>query len=428
MKTTTILLSTLLFFTACESTNEQSSKNDSSSSSKEESAIKPIEGLEIPDRVYSINANEFSQIDLPNGGSIVIKENTLVDKNGNVVQGKVDINWKEFHSLTDILLSGIPMKYDSAGVCYDFVSGGMFTISASQKEEEVKVKAGSSISVNLASSNDQVRFSFFKLNEKTGDWSYNTTADGKPTQESKKVVPPTIIDAQVDLSAFPELKNKRIVGWKSLDRLTKAELKTIKEDASLVSLEGKKDNYKLNFKRFKGDKKINVEPFLLTDALDDDQRLKEEMNLDYDELLSYQNNLTEGKVVRSMEIENFGTYNWDVKNKRAQSKGLVAEFDYGRDINPKLISLYLVSPEENMIVKYDSGSDENFSFDPKLKNYLVAILPENKIYAVRDSGFDKARKSPEGSHFTFSFEDLGVKVKSGEELGRNILNILELSQ
>lgn len=427
MKTLTIILATIILVVSCDTVK----KNPAGLSLQKEeslSVIKTIPGLEIAERTFKINATELSIITLPNGGSIEIQKNSLVDKNGNLIKGSVEVQWQEFHSLTDIMLSGIPMKYDSSGVSYDFVSGGMFTISATQKNHELEIRSGNKISVNIASPQEETKYSFFQLNEKTGAWSYDTTATAKPITKVEVETAFTIIDAQVDLTNFPELKHQDIVAWKSTDRLSKRELKAIKENAAVVTLEGEKNGYILNFNRKNQIKKIHVEPYLLSDALKNDKKMKHEIQEGYEELLAFQNNLKEGKVVRSIEIKNFGTYNWDVKNKRENSKNLVAEFDYGTKVKPKFVSVFLVSPDEKMIVRYDSEKDENFSFDPKKKNCLVAILPDNRILAVNDNGFDNARKSPANSKVTFAFEDLGLKVNSGEDLGRKILDIIQNTQ
>lgn len=424
MKTTLLFLSVLTISVACETVSNNGSQQFIEPVKEKQSSIQPIKGLEIPERVFTIRADESNKIDLPNGGKIEIAENSLVDQKGNIVKGEVDIKWKEYHSLTDVILSGIPMKYDSAGVSHDFVSGGMFTISAEQNNEELGIKSGSTVDVDIASMKDDTTYSFYELNESTGDWVYEKTEAAKPMYTRKPEIEPVIIDAQVDTKAFPELKDKQIIGWKSLDRLSRSEMKAIKNDLSVVTLEREDKGYRLKFQRNKISKKINVEPYTVEEAMQNQNELKAELDQDYNELLTYQNNMAKGTVVRSIQIENFGTYNWDIKNKRASSLPLVAEFDYGKKVNKKLVSLFLVSPEENMIVKYEPDTDPNFSFDPKKKNFLIAIMPDNKIFAVKDEGFNKARKTPAGSHVTFEFDDMGVKVTSGEELGRNIFTIL----
>ena len=127
----------LLLLQACQTGGETISQTVHQESSPDfVSCIQPFEGLEIKPQVFEIEAGEKSVIKLKNGGKIEFPANAFVDASGKAVHGKVDVSWTEYHSLTDIMLSGIPMKYDSAGVQHDFQSGGMFTIKASQKDKD----------------------------------------------------------------------------------------------------------------------------------------------------------------------------------------------------------------------------------------------------------------------------------------------------
>jgi hypothetical protein len=121
--------------------------------------------------------------------------------------------------------------------------------------------------------------------------------------------------------------------------------------------------------------------------------------------------------------DNFGTYNWDIINKRDNSLPLYAKFNFPKKVDPKLVSLYLISPEENVIVEYDPAGDEKFSFDPNLKNCLIAILPGNKLVSVSDSGFSNARKLNKGQICEFDFKETGIKLKSAKDI-MNHMNVL----
>ncbi len=214
MKNFLYLGSAILILSACKSGNENILKHNISKETV--SCIKPFEGLEIKENVFEIESAEKSVINLKNGGKIEFPANAFVDAQGNPVQGKVEIEWQEFHSLTDIILSGIPMKYDSAGVQNNFQSGGMFTIKAKQNDENVDLAPNKKAKVDLASMQDTPCYNFYKLDEEKGDWAYKTTKNGtknpnfKAEKAVEKVKEPQIIDAQVDTKAFPELQNKNI--------------------------------------------------------------------------------------------------------------------------------------------------------------------------------------------------------------------------
>lgn len=150
-----------------------------------ETAVKPpIAELDSKPFTYRIDAGNDTVIITESGSQIKIKANSFVDKNGNLVSGKVDINYREFHDVVDIFLSGIPMTYDSAGTQYHFESAGMFEIKGFQNNEEVFISDVSPINILLASKQEGERFNIYKLNDKNGDWSYlGKDTAGKKSQE-----------------------------------------------------------------------------------------------------------------------------------------------------------------------------------------------------------------------------------------------------
>lgn len=389
-----------------------------------ESVIKPIEGLETKIRIFSVSATEASTINLPNGGSIEFPSNAFVDENGNSVNGKVDIEWQEYHSLTDIMLSGVPMKYDSAGVNHDFVSGGMFTIDAKQGDKQVDLADGKSATVNLASYNDTPCFNFYTLNEKTGDWSYETTKNGEPLNEEKAVEPKKetstneLLDVKMDVSAFPELKNEQIVAWKLNEKLDAKSKNVLKNNATAINLTKNEADYTITFNHKKESISVNVKPYTMNDALADKKGLMTKMESDVAELMKYQDNFERGKLVRSIEIPGMGTYNWDKVLKRKTEVLLAASYNFNRDVNPQFVSLYFISPKENVAISCNPNGDAKLKFDPSLSNYLVAIMPDNSVLVANNSEFKNASSSKNVGAHTFSFENLNLTVKSPEDLGK----------
>ncbi len=88
----------------------------------------------------------------PGGSSIEIPANAFVDKSGKPVTGKVALKYREFHTASDILASGIPMlSNDESGNAKSFESGGMFEISATSNGEEIDIAKDKKINVHMAS-------------------------------------------------------------------------------------------------------------------------------------------------------------------------------------------------------------------------------------------------------------------------------------
>lgn len=409
---------------ACEAPIMDENEKNSTVSNELLSAILPIEGTEAVPTVFQVSAEQAQTIDLGNGGSLEFPENAFVDQNGNPVKGKVDVEWQEFHTLGDILLSGIPMKYDSAGVQYDLVSGGMFTIHASQKGQPVEIAPAKKVGVNVASIQDTPCYNFYEMDEKSGKWSYETTKVGmamvQDQEKEQKAAPskPDLLDVKLSTKAFPELAKLDIVGWEAKRKLTDGEkailkrgstkLRLIQSDSIGLALEAKTAAEQLL--------RIPVAPYTLDQAMKDSKQNKKELDQSLAEVVAHAKELAAGRVIRSIEIDNFGTYNWDIINKRENSLQLFAQFNYPEKVNPSLVSLFLLSPEENAIVRYNPEGDEMFSFDPNKKNCIIAILPGNKVASVSNEGFAEARRLKKGQKFEFNLKNTGIKLNSSKDI------------
>ena len=51
----------------------------------------------------------------------------------------MEINFQEYHTEAEVILSGIPMQYDSAGTKYTLETDGMFKLSGKQKGSRVEI-------------------------------------------------------------------------------------------------------------------------------------------------------------------------------------------------------------------------------------------------------------------------------------------------
>lgn len=282
---TTIVVATLLF------TNNTEQKSETT-------VNPPLAELDIKSFTFSVDAGEDTVIIAASGSQIKIKANSFVDKNGNPVIGKVDINYREFHDVVDIFLSGIPMTYDSAGTQYHFESAGMFEIKGFQNHEEVFIREASPVNILFASKWQGERFNIYKLNDNSGDWSYIE----KDT--AGRIPEPIFVESVTDSIQFPQNEN--------IEKLTKEVEKAKAKTDQLVQ-------------------EKPVEPVRATDGT---QNLKIQVNdTEFPELALYKNLL--------FEIDkNDKTYNsalskiiWDAASvKKGKEKGTyILTFRKGKD-------------------------------------------------------------------------------------------------
>jgi hypothetical protein len=144
---------------------------DTEQISKQELVAPPLDDLDVTSDQYNLIAENGGVIS-HNGSTITVPENAFLDSNGNVVNGDVEIRYREFHGLADIFISGIPMQYDSAGSTYTFESAGMFEIKAFKDGQELKTNPESLINVEMASKNEADYFNKYYLDETAGKWDY----------------------------------------------------------------------------------------------------------------------------------------------------------------------------------------------------------------------------------------------------------------
>ncbi|HET6991811.1 MAG TPA: hypothetical protein VFJ43_10825, partial [Bacteroidia bacterium] len=131
----------------------------------------PIPGLDVFKNVYSTNASTGGLIEYPSGTKILIPGNAFVDADGNEVKGNVTIDYREFRDPVDILVSGIPMVYDSAGQRGDFQSAGMFELNASVEGKEVFLAPGKKVDLEFAVVDTASTYNFYRL-DPTAGWVY----------------------------------------------------------------------------------------------------------------------------------------------------------------------------------------------------------------------------------------------------------------
>jgi hypothetical protein len=156
---------------------------------------RPVAGLDVWKSVYTANAATGGVVEYPSGTKIMIPSNAFVDAGGNAVKGDVTIDYREFRDPIDILVSGIPMVYDSAGAKGDFESAGMFEINASVNGKEVFLAPGKKVDVEFAVVDTASSFNFYRLDPEKG-WVYESSPGSvEQKQELVAQVPFTLSKA-----------------------------------------------------------------------------------------------------------------------------------------------------------------------------------------------------------------------------------------
>ncbi|MEM8908762.1 MAG: hypothetical protein AAGD05_13025 [Bacteroidota bacterium] len=150
----------------------------------------PIKGVEAQFVSQDINANQGGVYEYANGSKVIVPPAAFEDQAGQVVEGAVNIRYREFHDFIDFFLSGIPMEYDSAGVRYNLESAGMIEIYAEQDGQRLNIRPGKKIDVELVSEvwvkdkNDPLNFNIYHLDTEQRNWVYRGVDQIERIEES----------------------------------------------------------------------------------------------------------------------------------------------------------------------------------------------------------------------------------------------------
>lgn len=292
-----------------EESSTLSKKNEIHITESQKSSVvnPPVNGKNIAYTSYKVHSNKGATIQHPSSSKILIPKNSFVDHKGAIVKGEIEIKYREMQNSAEIICSGIPMTYDSAGISWHFESAGMFDIKGYQNNQPIFVKENSALTVELASEKYGSGFNQYFLDTSKGKWVYlrkdqikkNATAIVKPNEtvsnntielpkqvvDSLKAVavsktqtenPPVApvkprmaspnkskIDLDVDLREFPELAAFKGVSWEvseSNKNFTPEFFNITWHDVKIGEGPDKGKNYILTMKYGKRIEKLLVSP------------------------------------------------------------------------------------------------------------------------------------------------------------------------
>lgn len=192
---------------------------------------KPWKDIFPPTQEFTFNAESGDTILLDDGTCIRIPGGILVDSKGSPVKGEVTLDYTTMYTAGEIIASGIPMDYDSAGSNYNFQSAGMFDMNARQGDEALSIQNGKSIGMDFPTTRQDVTYSFYRYDGAANNWSFqdvpevdsNKTRLALEDELSQALVPPVkpeefvagtpLIDLDFDLGKHPELSGYDGVIW-----------------------------------------------------------------------------------------------------------------------------------------------------------------------------------------------------------------------
>ncbi|MGD1848076.1 MAG: hypothetical protein ACFB10_21995 [Salibacteraceae bacterium] len=379
--------------------------------SQTETIRPPFSSFSVPVQEHQVDPKVGATLEFETGSRITIGSNSLVDAEGNTITAPVTIAFREFHTLADVLASGIPMRYDSAGAEGHMVTAGMFELQATTASgQEVFIDADHPVDVQLASFQEGPQYNTYCLNEEKGEWQYlETTAPSK--NEAKIVALDTlakrdtlvapkapiafakgtpVLDLKPNYERLPELKPFHGVVWQHggegpnyLETEWFYELPWANVD---LERQGQDFTYKATFKSKDTTLTMVLQPvFSEADyekALTRFETLETAYSSNKEAIRGERSRLeNQADLMRSMQVSNFGFYNYDRIYKQKSTVHLAANFDFGKHVDPDIskINVFLVVESANAVINFPTSQWSLFNFDPNEEHKILAVLPGDKI-------------------------------------------------
>jgi hypothetical protein len=406
----------------------------------------PFENVRISARSYDVDPVKGGQIKMANGTCISVPANAFVDKEGKLVKQKVTLQYREFHNAAEIMASGIPMNYDSAGEHLNFQSAGMFEINGESGGQPVTVAQGKSLTVSMASSESGSQYNFFRYDPDKHNWDLTGTAAPEANRQKKQelatvgetTVKPlmpseidrnaTVLDLDVDYRLYPELQVFDDVLWEyagtsgsdNPKNFAKALRHNEWDNVKLTSRDADKQVYRLELSSNGRKYTMYVKPVLQGKDLKQARvKFDKSMN-DYKVALDvYQNEQArlsqEADLLRTFSVSSFGIYNWDCAMHDPQVVQAPATFHFDQPVS-KGVTVYLIKGEERKIVTYYPGTWNDFSFNPHTRNCLVAVMPHDRLAVFSSEDFSKIQSWNKGEPIEFSLKTIDKRVSGIDDL------------
>ncbi len=428
------------------------------------SAITPtFKSFDVAYQTLVVSAAKGGEYVMENGTKITFPKNCFVDSDGNTIEGNVELKYREFHSIADVLASGIPMAYNEGTESGHLATAGMIEIKPTANNgTEITIAGGKEINFEMVSYNDPDNVDFFALNEENGVWTKTGTPDKKPlstynqlldslkkieiikaplepkkTDESTPVIRFKVSDntgaladfqnivwqyAGKDVKFDPFLNDAfnngdyRIIEAKIID----TDLNTLQVT---MELESKITDPETNEKIKKTDSLTTwFSPVFTNRTFEAALEIFKDKEQQFKLLMDKKQKLNEmlentAKVTRAFAINKFGYFNCDVW-MREPFKEFEYQFTQNGEVYDDPATVYLVNQQggKNSVLNigYSPNSVKSMRLFLNGQNKMVVVLPGDKVKIFEHEEM-KAIKNDQSNFMNLSIDNYQV-VKSLKEI------------
>ncbi len=454
-----------LLFVVLSCKTEKEPGNQASTDKKDpaDSQQVGVSGFSIrtPDDVYRIDSGREQVLITKKQSRIYLPSGAFETSDGKTVSGEVELIFREYHTTGEIISSKIPMVYTTPqGEKQDFESAGMFEVRARQGEEELQLKKGKEIRVDLVTDNPG-SFNFYQMNQQVTNWELKDTKclpvknpeipklqkslDSIATQAKKEPKKPALFkngdelfDIKLDYNDFPELAELNGMMWNITEK-DKAKRELIKKHLfsqtyKLLEVENTPSEtieFKLAFIVPDDTITFTAAPALKGKLFDRQKKKYEELvakiKADVERANQIRKQLErEKQLLRSFNIDELGIYNYDRQFKDPQAVPLAASFQF-EGMNgevPDYVSVFLIPGAKKVVIHYTEETFHNFALNPNENNRLIAILPDNQVYCLKNKEIAEAfRENKSTGSIEFRMKKHGKKIGDSAKLDQLIASL-----
>lgn len=424
MKTYLLITLASLLLIGCNTEVNKGQKDSPDNIQKPVASIdeSPKFNIEVPLNQFQFSDSKDQVLLTEKNTRIYVSKNSFEDKNGEDVVGEVEIVFKEYHTTGEIIASKIPMEYqDETGAKGAFESAGMFDIRAYQDGNDLILKKGKTIRVDL-NSEESGPYNFYNYSENDLAW---VEKDSKclPVKNQVKVQLLSEIDSLVNL---PKVKPKKPIAYKKGDPLFDMNIDYLKypgfRDLNGVmwkitdTSETKKnfankhlfnkeyemlraeplENENLEFDLFFTYKKkvisVRAAPVMQGKLLSKQKKKYKDLIKTMTENAKRENAIQdqlkrENDLLRTFNVDKLGIYNYDLLYKDPRYIPVAANFKfegYTEELQDEMC-VYLIPANKKVVARFTKSTFKNFCINPRDNNKLIAILPNNEVYYLSNT-------------------------------------------
>lgn len=146
----------------------------------------PFPGLDPEYTSFAFDNAKADTFRLGSGTRIAVPRHAFVDSAGNVVEGGINIRYREFHSALDIFLAGVPMHIGEGANRRQLQTAGMFEMRASKDGTRLSLAEDKSIDVRFGSRVRGKDYNLFTFDDSTGNWRFKGYSAQEPNPQYRQ--------------------------------------------------------------------------------------------------------------------------------------------------------------------------------------------------------------------------------------------------